>query len=182
VDVGLVAPFDGGYRAWRAAIGEGWTVAAAVEAESRRLRTSGSRAAVASARAPSAGAVAAPASGAHAVAEVAFGRGGDRSAGKPTRRSPAGPATRGSPAPAASTPARKKEKLSKDSYRRQKASVEAELTRLGLRKAHLELALSDPAILANFVELRRITSELADVGQALHAAEVAWLEMEERAP
>ena len=62
------------------------------------------------------------------------------------------------------------------------AAVEAELTRLGLRKNHLELAASDPAVLANFVELRRITSELADVGAALDAAEEAWLETEERAP
>ena len=54
-------------------------------------------------------------------------------------------------------------RLSKDAYRRQKAAVEAELTRLGLRKSHLELAASDPSVLANFVELRRITSELADV-------------------
>ena len=52
----------------------------------------------------------------------------------------------------------------------------------GLRKSHLELAASDPAVLANFVELRRITSELADVSVALEAAEEAWLETEERAP
>jgi hypothetical protein len=37
-------------------------------------------------------------------------------------------------------------------------------------------------VLANFVELRRITSELADVSVALEAAEEAWLETEERAP
>ena len=43
----------------------------------------------------------------------------------------------------------------------------AELTRLGLRKSHLELALGDPATAANFIELRRITSELADVDVAL---------------
>ncbi|HJU46719.1 MAG TPA: ABC-F family ATP-binding cassette domain-containing protein, partial [Gaiellaceae bacterium] len=41
VDEGQVAPFDGGYRAWRAAISDGWTVAGALEAESRRLRTGG---------------------------------------------------------------------------------------------------------------------------------------------
>ena len=46
----------------------------------------------------------------------------------------------------------------------------------------LELALGDPAISANFVELRRVTSELADVDAALAAAEDAWLELEERAP
>ena len=35
---------------------------------------------------------------------------------------------------------------------------------------------------ANFVEMRRVASELADVEQALAAAEDAWLELEERAP
>jgi ATP-binding cassette subfamily F protein 3 len=73
-------------------------------------------------------------------------------------------------------------KLSKDAYRKQKAALDAELTRLGLRKNHLELALGDPAVGANFVELRRVTSELADVDVALAAAEDAWLELEERAP
>ena len=32
VDAGLVAAFDGGYRAWRAAVADGWTVAAAARA------------------------------------------------------------------------------------------------------------------------------------------------------
>jgi ATP-binding cassette subfamily F protein 3 len=73
-------------------------------------------------------------------------------------------------------------KLSKDAYRRQKATLDAELTRLGLRKNHLELALGDPAVAANFVELRRVTSELADVDAALAVAEDTWLELEERAP
>jgi hypothetical protein len=73
-------------------------------------------------------------------------------------------------------------KLSKDAYRRQKAGVEAELTRLGLRKNHLEMAIGSPSTAANFVELRRITSELADVDVALNAAEEQWLELEERAP
>ena len=57
-----------------------------------------------------------------------------------------------------------------------------ELTRLGLRKNHLELAMGDPAVAANFVEMRRVTSELADVELALAAAEDAWLELEELAP
>src|SRR5438132_4808872 len=39
VDHGLAAPFDGGYRAWRAALAEGWTVEAAAEAEAKRLRS-----------------------------------------------------------------------------------------------------------------------------------------------
>ena len=73
-------------------------------------------------------------------------------------------------------------KLSKDAYRRQRATLDAELTRLGLRKNHLELAMGDPAAAANFVELRRITSELADVTAGLEAAEEAWLELEDRAP
>jgi ATP-binding cassette subfamily F protein 3 len=73
-------------------------------------------------------------------------------------------------------------KLSKDAYRRQKTAVEAELTRLGLRKSHLELTMADPGVTGNFVELRRVTSELADVETALAAAEDAWLEIEERAP
>ena len=73
-------------------------------------------------------------------------------------------------------------KLSKDAYKRQKVTLDAELTRLGLRKNHLELAIGDPKVTANFVELRRVTSELADVNTALAAAEDAWLDMEERAP
>ena len=59
------------------------------------------------------------------------------------------------------------EKLSKDAYRRQKVALDAELTRLGLRKSHLELAMGDPGVAANFVEMRRVTSELADVETAL---------------
>jgi hypothetical protein len=85
------------------------------------------------------------------------------------------------PARPPSRPARK-ERLSKDAYRRQKTQLDADLSRLGLRRSHLELAMGDPAVSANFVEMRRITSELADVEQALAAAEDAWLELEERAP
>ena len=76
----------------------------------------------------------------------------------------------------------KREKLSKEAYRRQKAAAEGELTRLGLRRNHLELALADPGVQANFVELGRVTSELADIDVALAAAEDAWLELEDRAP
>jgi len=148
---GLAVPFDGGYRAWRAALADGWTTKAAAEAEARRLRV-GSPARV----------------------------------GQGSRAAVAEPATTLLPKPATSSPARKRparrDKLSKDAYRRQKASVEAELTRLGLRKSHLELSLGDPSVAANYVEMRRITSELADIEQALAAAEDAWLEVEERAP
>jgi hypothetical protein len=76
----------------------------------------------------------------------------------------------------------KKEKLSKDLYRRRKASIDSDLSRLGLRKSQLELAMSTPGVAANFVEMRRVASELADVEQALAMAEDAWLDLEERRP
>jgi hypothetical protein len=72
--------------------------------------------------------------------------------------------------------------LSKDAYRRQIQRVEEDLTRLGLRKSQLELALGDGTVQANFVELRRLSSELADVDAALAQAEDAWLALSERAP
>ncbi len=153
VDDAGAAPFDGGYRAWRAAVSAGWTVASALESEAKRLH------------------------------------GGRSEASNGTGRSPATRNTEPSPTPApipvrtsAKTRGRKLEKLSKDAYRKQKAALDGELTRLGLRKNHLELALGDPAVAANFVELRRVTSELADVDAALVLAEDAWLQLEERAP
>jgi ATP-binding cassette subfamily F protein 3 len=154
VDDGLVAPFDGGYRAWREAIAAGWTVAAAIEQESRRLRTGGAG------RSRSTPVVASAPAGAGGIASGGNGR----SAPKPARATARGP------------------KLSKDAYRRQREAVDGELTRLGLRKNHLELAMGDPSVQANFIELRRVTSELADVETALAAAEDAWLSLEERAP
>jgi hypothetical protein len=72
--------------------------------------------------------------------------------------------------------------LSKDAYRRRKVVVEDDLTRLGLRKSQLELELSNPKVQANFVELRRVSSELADVDAALAQAEDAWLALAEQAP
>jgi hypothetical protein len=42
--------------------------------------------------------------------------------------------------------------------------------------------MGDPSVAANFVEMRRVASELADVERALAVAEDAWLELEERAP
>jgi ATP-binding cassette subfamily F protein 3 len=147
VDGGAVVPFDGGYRAWRAAVGEGWRIADALAREEARF---GGRSA---------------APGALPAA---------------SRASPAAPTA---PGPgAAPRPAARQPKLSKESYRRQKVVIDDDLTRLGLRKGHLELALLDPSTAANFVELRRVTSELADVEQALAAAEEAWLLLEERAP
>ncbi len=146
VDDGVAAPFDGGYRAWRAAVAGGWTLQAAIEQESRRLRHGSS---IASASASPA---------------------------------PAPPAAVGAPAAKPARRPSRREKLSKDAYRRQKAQADAELTRLGLRRSHLELQMGDPSVAANFVELRRVTSELADVETALAAAEELWLEIEERAP
>jgi ATP-binding cassette subfamily F protein 3 len=164
VDDGLAVGFDGSYREWRADVADGWTAAGAVARLPAAARTS--------------------------AAGVAAGRG---SRGSPpadveaVRNVPAWPAAGGghrSPGggrgPSARAP--KRERLSKDTYRRRKAAVDADLGRLGLRKSHLELAMGDPAVAANFVELRRITSELADVERALVAAEDAWLELEERAP
>ena len=73
-------------------------------------------------------------------------------------------------------------RLSKDAYRRRRQIVEDDLTRLGLRKTQLELTLGDPSVQANFVELRRVSSELADVDAALAQAEDAWLTLAEQAP
>jgi hypothetical protein len=73
-------------------------------------------------------------------------------------------------------------RLSKDAYRRERQRIEADLARLGERKAALEHGLADPAVQANFIELRRLGTELADVNAALDQAEDAWLTLEERAP
>jgi ATP-binding cassette, subfamily F, member 3 len=158
VDGGTAVAFDGGYRAWRAAVADGWTVAMAVSEQSHRVRN-GVRASTANAR-----------------AARPVGSGARDRAGASTAQL-AAPAVR-----TATRTRRRLEKLSKDAYKRQKATLDGELTRLGLRKSHLELALGDPAVAANFVEMRRVASELADVDAALATAEHAWLELEERAP
>jgi len=149
------APFDGGYRAWREAVAGGWSVKSELELQSRRLQSSMAGRA-ATPRAPLAAEQDEP------VRTATTGRpaGGP----KPARRPSGGP------------------RLSKDAYRRRKQAVEDDLTRLGLRKSQLELALSDPNVQANFVELRRVTSELADVDAALAQAEDAWLTLAEQAP
>ena len=167
VNDGSAAPFHGGYRAWRTAIAAGWTVESALRDEAARMRGTGRTT---------------------GSAGVAISANGPRSNGDGRGRAPEpGPspaAAERSSASTVATPARRarREKLSKDAYRRQKAAAEAELTRLGLRKNHLELSMGDPAVQANFVELRRVTSELADIDVALAAAEDAWLDVEERAP
>jgi ATP-binding cassette, subfamily F, member 3 len=181
VDAGAAAPFDGGYRAWRAAIADGWTVASAIEAEARRLRTGGR---------PVAGTVVAGAgtgSGRSGARAGSPGGAGSRSAVESgaTRASRPGGALAAGGTSSVQAPVRaapRQPKLSKEAYRRQKTALDAELTRLGLRKNHLELAMGDPAVGANFVELRRISSELADVSAALEVAEESWLQLEERAP
>jgi ATP-binding cassette subfamily F protein 3 len=162
VDGGLVAPFDGGYKAWRLAVSDGWTVASAIEQEAKRLQP-GHRPARES-RGP-----AAP------TPDERNGRNGHEGRDGPE----GGDGPEGRERKPVKTSAGR---LSKDAYRRQREAVDAELTRLGLRKNHLELELSKPAVQANFIELRRVSSELADVETALGAAEDAWLALEERAP
>ena len=93
----------------------------------------------------------------------------------------AAPPARGSVAVAAPRP-KARQKLSKEAYRRRREALDGELSRLGLRRSQLELAVGTPAVAANFVEMRRVTSELADVERALAEAEDAWLELEEQAP
>ncbi|HEY0442828.1 MAG TPA: ABC-F family ATP-binding cassette domain-containing protein [Candidatus Limnocylindrales bacterium] len=177
---GLAVAFDGGYRAWRSAVAGGWTVAAAVEQEAQRLRSGQGRGRPAGgdatrARAGDAGT---------ATAGTRSSSGRQAAAAAAASGASASSVATATAAPSRTSPRRggKREKLSKDAYRRQKTAVEADLTRLGLRKSHLELAMGDPAVQANFVELRRIGSELADIEAGLAAAEDAWLEIEERAP
>jgi ATP-binding cassette subfamily F protein 3 len=135
----VVAPFDGGYRDWRVAVGDGWTAARALARQ---------------------GAAQGPATRSRAETP--------RSEPKTVTPNHDGPAGR--------------PRLSKDAYRRQRQRVEADMERLGGRKLTLEAALDDPAVQANFIELRRLGSELADVDSALGQAEDAWLTLEERAP
>ncbi|MGZ8502492.1 MAG: ABC-F family ATP-binding cassette domain-containing protein [Candidatus Limnocylindrales bacterium] len=172
VDAGAAVPFDGGYRAWRAAVAGGWTVAGALEVEAARLRGGGRRDVE---RRPAGHATPAP-YGAAPRGRSGRAPGGSASADTAAELSDPG---RAEPPPRARV---KKGKLSKDAYRKQKVAVEGELTRLHLRKNHLELAMGDPAVGGNYVEMRRVSSELADVEVALAAAEDAWLELEERAP
>ncbi len=157
---GSAVAFEGGYREWRTAVASGWTIASALEQEAARLHAGSRRPAGRTLPGPSG---------------AAPNGTGARAAAGPARSGP-------TPPPPTVKKSGKKEKLSKEAYRRQKAAAEGELTRLGLRKNHLELAMGDPAVQGNFVEMRRVTSELADIDVALAAAEDAWLELEERRP
>jgi len=157
----VAAAFAGGYAEWRAAVADGWTIAGAIEAARGAAGVTAPVRRVAADGFPTGG----------AGPRRAAGKDGGAPGGRPANGRARG--TPGSPA---------LPRLSKDAYRRQKAAVEADLTRLGLRRTQLELALGTPAILSSFVELGRVTSELADVTVALAAAEDAWLSLEERAP
>jgi ATP-binding cassette subfamily F protein 3 len=164
VDEGLAVPFEGGYRPWRSAVADGWTVKAAADREASRLhggrpqaaggrKTGGAVGSRGPAAAARSGAGAAPASVAgHSVYAA------------PTEKR--GPAV----------------KLSKDAYRRRKAQIDQDLVRLAARKEQLESALQDPSVHGNFLELRRVTGDLATVNESLAATEEAWLELEESAP
>jgi ATP-binding cassette, subfamily F, member 3 len=171
VDDGLAVPFDGGWKEWRAAVADGWTVHAAAEREAARLRGGahgGSRLAATSSDGSGAG---------RNAGRVATAPAPSRAAAPSSGSAAARPSTR-----VAGKAGTRRERLSKDAYRRQKAIVDADLTRLGLRKTQLELSMGSPSIASNFVEMRRVASELADVEQALATAEDAWLDLEDRAP
>ncbi len=171
VDEGLAVPFDGGYQAWRAAVSDGWTVETEARRRANRLRSG----------APAPGT--APGDG-HAPS----GRSRVRPAVAVASAGPAAGSAASSASSASSTSAatalrpRRRPKLSKDAYRRRRELLDAELARLGLRRTQLELAVATPSVADNFVEMRRVTSELADVERALAEAEDAWLELEEQAP
>jgi ATP-binding cassette subfamily F protein 3 len=169
VDDGLAVPFDGGYRAWRSAVADGWTAKAAAEKEAVRMH--GGRAQEPGGRRP-----------AGAVGNL--GAKGSSGGGRSVPGSPGsgnGAAASAAP-PAPGAPKPPAPKLSKDAYRRRKIQLDEELVRLSERKGLLESALQDPSVHGNFVELRRVSGDLATVNEALVAAEEAWLEMEESAP
>jgi ATP-binding cassette subfamily F protein 3 len=166
VDDGLAVPFDGGYRAWRQAVSEGWTVHAEAQRRQNRLRPG----------AP--GTKAVPVSSGSAAAGDGKASNGKGPVSGPGSGSGSAAATAAAPAPRA----KPKPRISKEAYRRRREALDAELSRLGLRKSQLELAMGQPSVASNFVEMRRVTSELADVERALGEAEDAWLELEEMAP
>jgi ATP-binding cassette subfamily F protein 3 len=160
-DPGRAVEFDGGYKAWRAAVSEGWTVSAELERTKHRFGGNGARS--------TAGRPAEPLGAGRVTSPQSVERGAGGADGRAVARARTGPK-------------RAEPRLSKDAYKRQSKTVEDDLIRLGLRKSQLELALGDRAVQSNFVELRRLTSELADVDAALAQAEDAWLVLAERAP
>jgi ATP-binding cassette subfamily F protein 3 len=148
----VALPFEGGYSAWRAAQASG---AWDAEAELARL-----------------------------AASAGHREAGSQVGGPQPLRARGWGASRGEQGPTAARGAARGSSgaLSKDAYRRARSTVDGDLTRLGLRRGQIELALTDPSVQSNYVELRRLTSELADVETAMAAAEDAWLSLEERAP
>jgi ATP-binding cassette subfamily F protein 3 len=193
VEGGGVVPFEGDFRAWRAAVAAGWRARDAAVAGSPSVPT-GSGAA-GRPDLPAAAAV-----GGRDRRRSSSGRPSEPTPGRPSEPSsgptpepihgptpepvlgptPAPSSGRTHPAvrPAASPAAR----LSKDAYRRRRAELDAALERLGARRAALLDALADPAVRSNFVELGRVTSELAAVEAELARAEDAWLALEVSAP
>ena len=111
VDDGMAVPFDGGYRAWRQAVADGWTVEA--EAKRRRRTGSGPGTAVPRARAPGAAR--------RSSTPTPAGKG----AGTGRSRAPAQGATAARALRARRTaPQRRgRTKLSKDAYRRRREAA-----------------------------------------------------------
>ena len=101
----------------------------------------------------------------------------DRDPGRATAR-----ARRSAPTQTAAARAPRQPKLSKDAYRRQKAVIEDDLARLGLRKSHLELALDEPD---HGSELRRAAAGHARArrrGPGARGGRGGLAALEERAP
>ncbi len=186
VEGGAIVPFDGDYQTWRAAVAAGWTVEADVADPTSRAVAAFARASPSSgpaAATTAGGARAARAAPTTARRRPAAGRRAPppgRAAGVPRRSRDDGAATPTggrTPLPTADRP-----RLSKDAYRRRRGELDAALDRLTERRAQLLAALEEPTVRANFVELGRLTSELAAVEADLAAAEEAWLELEAQAP
>jgi ATP-binding cassette subfamily F protein 3 len=161
VDAGAIVPFDGPYADWRAAVAGGWRASDAAgglpPAAAHRPAAQGARTAAGPAAEPTLRAT--PAAG---------------------RREPRRPTA--APTPPEPRPTGPAPRLSKDAYRRRRAELDAALEELDTRRTNLLRALDEPAVRSNFVELGRITSELAAVEAELARVEAAWLELEERAP
>ena len=107
VDDGLAVPFDGGYRAWRAAVADGWTVSGRDRARRRRAAAGPAR----RARRTGAGAGAARAAGSAR---------GDRRSAAAGRRATAGRPRCGRSRTARQARPEARAALSKDAYRRQR--------------------------------------------------------------
>jgi len=182
----VALPYEGGYSAWRAAVTSGaWQAATELARLDARGGSDGRERADAGSVVRDGGGVAGvgPSVSRRAAAGSA-GEDGGRKRGPTGADGPAGarPAARLVQRSGAAGGRGPLVRLSKDAYRRARSTVDGDLTRLGLRRGQIELALTDPSAQSNYVELRRLTSELADVESALAAAEDAWLSLEERAP